>query len=354
MRTLKRYIARIVMSSIASVLVVLVAVFSFFEFIDELDQVGRGGYGILAIVEFVFFSIPRLTYELFPIAALIGTLIGLGNLVRNSEMIVIRTSGVSLGRIVLSVMKLGSVFVLASLVVGEFIAPPSEELAQHRKSIATTNKIALRTAGGFWARDGRSYINIRRVLPGNRMEEVYIYEFDDQNRLRVSTFARQAYYKRGRWVLERINQTVFEADRVRKRRMEHATWDSLLDPKLINLVAINPQHLSLINLYNYIRFREANGQNTRYYRHALWAKLSYPLATGVMVFLAIPIVLVTAQKTGIGQRVVIGSCIGLVFHIVNKAAGSLGVLFDLSPVLSAMFPTAATFMAAVLLMRRVH
>ncbi|MBA3493716.1 MAG: LPS export ABC transporter permease LptG [Gammaproteobacteria bacterium] len=349
-----RYIARIVMISIASVLVVLVAVFSFFKFIDELDQVGRGGYGILTIVEFVFFSTPRLTYELFPIAALIGTLIGLGTLVRNSEMIVIRTSGVSLARIVLSVMKLGSVFVLASLVVGEFIAPPSEEVAQHRKSIATTNQIALRTAGGFWARDGRSYINIRRVLPGNRVEGVYIYEFDDQNRLRVSTSARQAYYKQGRWVLEKINQTVFDADRVRKRRMEHAPWDSLLDPKLINLAAINPQHLSMINLYNYIRFREANGQNSRYYRHALWAKLSYPLATGVMVFLAIPIVLVTAQKAGIGQRVVIGSCIGLVFHIINKAAGSLGVVFDLSPVLSAMFPTAATFLAAVLLMRRVH
>ena len=142
MRTLNRYIARIVMGSIASVLVVLVAVFSFFKFIDDLDQVGRGGYGILAIVEFVFFSIPRLTYELFPIAALIGTLIGLGTLVRNSEMIVIRTSGVSLTRIVFSVMKLGSVFVLASLVVGEFIAPPGEELAQNRKSIATTNQIA--------------------------------------------------------------------------------------------------------------------------------------------------------------------------------------------------------------------
>ncbi|MGQ0444600.1 MAG: LptF/LptG family permease [Beijerinckiaceae bacterium] len=112
--------------------------------------------------------------------------------------------GVSLARIVLSVMKLGSVFVLASLVVGEFIAPPSEEVAQHRKSIATTNQIALRAPGGFWARDGRSYINIRRALPGNRVEEVYIYEFDDQNRLRVSTSARQAYYKQGRWVLEHI------------------------------------------------------------------------------------------------------------------------------------------------------
>ncbi len=277
------------MGSIASVLVVLVAVFSFFKFIDDLDQVGRGGYGILAIVEFVFFSIPRLTYELFPIAALIGTLIGLGTLVRNSEMIVIRTSGVSLTRIVFSVMKLGSVFVLASLVVGEFIAPPGEELAQNRKAIATTKKIAP-TPGGFWARDGRSYINIRRVLPDNRVEEVSIYEFDDQNRLRVSTSARQAYYKQGRWVLENINQTVFDVDRVRTRRMEHAPWDSLLDPKLINLVAFDPQLLSMIILYNYIRFREANRQNSRYYRHALWAKLSYPLATGVMVFLAITIV----------------------------------------------------------------
>ncbi len=353
MTILDRYIARVVVASIATVLGVLVAIFSFFEFIDEVDQLGRGHYGLFAIGEFVFLSVPRLTYDLFPVAALMGSLLGLGQLVTHNELTVMRAAGIPLARSAFAIMKGGAVVMLAALVLGEFIAPLSEELAQRRKSVATTAQIALKTRNGFWIRDRQSFVNIRKVLPGDRVERIYIYEFDDHNRLKVSTIAQAGYYHKGRWVLEGIEQTVFEPDRVRTRRSRRATWESLLHPDLINLVIINPQHLSIRDLYQYIEFLDRNAQNSQRYRHALWLKISYPLATGVMVFLAIPIVLTSTRRGGIGQRVFIGSCIGLGFHIVNKAAGSFGAVFNLNPALSALIPTALTLCVALALMRRV-
>ncbi len=352
MKILARYIGRAVTASTATALAGLAAIFSFFELVDELGDLGRGRYGILQVAEFVLLSVPRLSYDLFPVAALLGSLFALGALVSTSEMTVIRAAGVSLPRAVYWVMKAAALIMIACVLIGELVAPPCEQLAQQRRSIATSDKIALKTRNGFWARDGRSFVNISTVLPGNRVERIFIYEFDAQGRLETSTRARRAYYSEGRWVLEGIAQTVFSSDRIEERRIRRADWESLLNPDLIGLVAVNPNHLSVVDLYRYVEFLEANGQDSRQYRHALWLKGAYPLATGAMVLLAIPIVLGSPRRAGAGRRMVVGSCIGALFHLVNKAAGSLGVVFNLYPALSATAPALVTLAIALLLLRR--
>jgi lipopolysaccharide export system permease protein len=353
MRILDRYIGATVTSAIFMMLGALVAVFSFFTFLDQLDDVGRGAFSLAAAMQFVVLSVPRLTYEMFPVAALIGSLAGLGSLVSTSEMAVIRAAGVSRNRIVWAVMKSGAVIMILSLLIGEFIAPYSEQWARSSRSIALADQIALKTRNGFWARDGNSYINIRRILPAGRVEDIYIYEFDEANRLRLATRAKSAQYAGGQWVLSDITQTVIDEDGTSRRDIPKASWESMLRPDLINMVVIDPDSLSMWDLYKYVRYLEANAQSSQRYRQALWSKLTYPLATGVMVFLAIPLVLGTRRDTNVGSRIVVGSLIGLAFHITNEAAGHLGVVFDLDPALSVAFPTLATLLIALILMRRV-
>src|SRR5690606_7155280 len=125
----------------------------------------------------------------------------LGILAQNSELAVIRTSGVSIWRLAGLMLRAGLLLVVVAVVVGEFVMPAGEERAQYLLSVALTQQIALKTRFGFWARDGNSYVNIRTMLPDNRAEHVYIYEFDDQNRLRSSTYARRATYAGGQWRL---------------------------------------------------------------------------------------------------------------------------------------------------------
>jgi lipopolysaccharide export system permease protein len=352
MKILDRYIGKTIIGAILTVLLVLVGIFSFFSFIDQLDDLGRGRYGLVAVVQFIALSMPRLTYELFPIGALIGSLVGLGTLVGNSEVAVMRSAGVSVWRMVVAIMKAGALMMVLAVFVGEFLSPPAEQWARHARSIAIADQIALKTRNGFWARDGQSYINIRTVRPGDRVEDIYIYEFDDDNQLKVSTYARRATFVDGQWILEDIAQTVIREGRVSNRQMTKAAWDSLLRPDLINMVVIKPNNLASYDLVKYIRYLKTNGQETQRYEQALWTKMIYPLATGAMVLLAIPIVLGARRTVPIGQRVVLGSLIGLGFRLLNQATANAGIAYELNALLSALFPTLVTFAVAIYLMYR--
>lgn len=353
MRTVDRYIGHGVVGATLTVLVVLLAIFAFFTFIDELEEVGRGTYGLLQACVVVGLRVPGLAYDLFPVAALIGSLLGLGAMVENNEIAVVRCAGVSRARLVWSVMKAGLLFVFLAVLVGEVVFPPAERFARDYRSLAIEDRVAMRSEHGFWARDGESFINIREVLPGNRFGDITIFEFDEDNRLRIATHAETAVHAGGRWELRKISQTVFEDGEIEARRIEKASWDSLLKPDLVGMIAIEPSALSLLELSRYVTFTRRSGQQAQRYEHAMWSKIGYPLATAVMVFLAIPIVLRGSRSVPTGRRVMIGAVIGLTFHIVNQTAGHLGVVFGLPAFWSALGPTLAVFALAVALHLRV-
>jgi lipopolysaccharide export system permease protein len=352
MRLLDRYIARNVIVMTLTVMFVLLAIFSFFAFIDELEEIGRGSYGIIQVIVYVSMRTPALAYELFPMAALIGSLLGLGALVRNGEITVVRCSGVSKPRVVVAVMKAAVVFVVLAMVIGELIAPPSDRFARQYRSLAINDQIALKTENGFWARDENSYINIRGILPGDRLEDIYIYEFDGDDRLRISTHARTARYVDSQWILEDISQSILDGNTIDTRSIERAAWDSLLKPDLITVVAVQPDTLSIWTLVKYITFLRSNGQSAQRYEHALWVKITYPIATAVMVFLAIPMVMDHRRTASASQGILVGGLVGLGFHLLNQAAGHLGIVYEFAPAISAAGPALLMFLVASVLLLR--
>ncbi|MEQ8232071.1 MAG: LPS export ABC transporter permease LptG [Gammaproteobacteria bacterium] len=349
MRIFDRYVGRTVIGATLTVLVVLLAIFTFFAFIDELEDLGRGTYGIGKVVLVVVLSLPGLTYDLFPIAALIGALLGLGTMMERNEIAVVRCAGVSKLRVIGAVMKAGLVFVIAAVAIGELVFPLAEHEARQLRSAAIADRVSSTSEHGFWARDGSSYVNIREVLPGERFGDISIFEFDDARRLRQATHAASAYYADGRWVLEDIGQTRFDADGISRSTREQATWDSVLDPGLIGMVAVNPEALSLNALARYVRYARENGQNAERWEYAMWVKLAYPLATAVMVYLAIPLVLRGSRSVSMGRRVLVGAAIGLGFHVVNQASGHLGTVFGVPPAASALGPTVLLFVLGTIM-----
>jgi lipopolysaccharide export system permease protein len=352
MKILQRYLATHLMWTTALALFVLVALFAFFSLIDQLEETGRGNYGVFQAVTYVFLTLPRLAYELLPIAAVIGAMAVLGIMAQNSELAVIRTSGVSIWQLAGLMLRAGLLLVVVTLLIGELLMPAGEERAQYLRSVALTKQIALKTRYGFWARDGNSYVNIRTMLPGNRAEHVYIYEFDDANRLRSSIYARSAVYGDREWRLQQIRQTILDGDRVSTRRLKEAAWDSFIDPEMINFVLVQPQYLTMAGLARYITYLERNALNTGPYEQALWTKLTRPFSVMAMILLAVPLVRGHARTTAIGQRVFIGALIGITFHIVNEAAGHMSVVYQVPPMVSATLPTLALLLLIFFLLRR--
>jgi len=350
---LNRYLARHVARATLAALFALAVFFSFVSFMDELGDVGKGGYSTLLAASHVLLGLPRLAYELFPAATLVGTMIGLGLMANSNELTVIRASGVPLGRIIGAVFRIGAVFIAVSIVFGEFVAPASETWAQQMRTEALTGRVTFKSDNGFWARDGKSFINIRGVLPDGRAEEVVIYEFDETDRLRIVTRAGRARHTDDRWLLEDIRQSRIGDGGVTSVSLDQAEWVSLLEPGLISLAAVNPEHLSMYKLFRYAQWLRTNNQDDSRYEYVIWSKLSYPLATAVMILLAVPFAFGSLRTMGLGTRIVIGVMIGICFHLFNQTASHLSQVYGLNAAVSAMAPTLLVLAAAVLMLRRV-
>ena len=354
MKLIDRYIGRYVVWGTTLALFVLMTLFAFTEFVDDLDRVGRGSYTLTHAFEHLALTAPGLAFELFPIAALIGSLIGLGILAGNSELVVIRASGVSTARITLSVMKAAAVLMVAALIVGEGIAPVTERAANDRKALSVTKRAAPRDGHGFWMRDGSSFINVRQALPDDQMADIYIYEFDDDRALRVASRAARARYEDDQWILEGLRQSVVTESGVTRRTLSEAEWASVVEPELVSVITVNPESLSAFGLYRYLEYLDSNNLSTDRHELALWMKLVAPLATGVMIFLSVPLVLGRLSTVRLGQRVMVGIFVGMVFYVLQQVAAQSGIVYGLTPFLSAIVPTAMFLGIAVWLMRRVR
>jgi len=352
MKILDRYITVILLKTTGLALLVLLALFAVLSLIDQLGDAGRGHYDVIKVIAYVFLTLPRLAFELAPVAAVIGGMTTLGILAHNSELVIIHVAGVSRYRLAFSMMKGGLLIVLAALLVGELLAPYSEHTAQHMRSVALSEQIALTTGKGFWSRDGSSFINIRKILPGDQVEDIYIYEFDDEDRLRASTYARRGRYVNDQWILEDIEQSVIDNEKIVRNDLKLAAWGSLLNPDVINLVTIKPDYLPLWGLLEYIEYLKQNEQNSQRYDQALWSKLVSPFTILALIVLAVPLVRSGSRTVAIGQRVFMGCLAGLIFHVANQISGQMGMVYSINAAVSAILPTLVIASLTLWLLRR--
>lgn len=340
MRTLRRYLATEILAATALVFAALLMLFAFFDLVEQIKDLGRGAYTMRRIVLYVLLSVPDHVYELFPIAALIGTLFALAQLVAGSEYTVMRTSGVSMTRFALALVVIGFAFSVLTFIFGEFIAPPAEQFAQRVRSQSITGVVAQEFRSGLWVKDDRSFINVVEVLPDSSLKGVRIYEFDGRHQLRSISHAAAGNYQGGRrWLLKDITQTDFEDMKTTVREIAEAHWDSILDPNLLDTLMVKPEKMSALRLYSYAQHLKENRQKALRYEIALWSKITYPLAVLVMMVIALPFAHYQSRQAGVGAKIFAGIMLGLAFHFLNRLFSHLGLLNDWPPSASAVIPT---------------
>ncbi len=355
MKEIDYYIGKSTTLNALLVLVVLIGLFTFFSFIDEIDDIGQGDYDAFKALQYVLLQSPRRLYELFPIAALLGVLLSLGMMANHSELTVMRASGISINRIYWSTMKAIGFMMVIVIILGEWVAPYSERQAQHLRSIAKAERIALQTRYGFWARDGNMFINIRDIQGGGRLGNISLFEFEKNGKMHTITHSQHANYqqKDKTWILEDSQQNRFFKDRIVTNHIEQAQIGSLLNPELIGILILKPERLSVWDLYQYIDYLKENSQRSAQYELAFWGKVVYPVLVAVMTFLAIPFVFGSLRTVPVGQRIMIGALLGIGFHIFNQTIGHIGLIYNMSPLGSAVIPSVLFLMIGVFLMRRV-
>ncbi|MBU3735366.1 MAG: LPS export ABC transporter permease LptG [Methylobacterium sp.] len=339
MRIADRYLQQEILASVLLITVALMSMFAFFDLIQELESIGKGDYGISKVLLFVMLSVPGHVYEVVPVAVLIGTLYALGQFSRNSELIILRVSGISMSALGWTLLRVGLIFALLTFLVGELIAPLSEKSAQRMRVQATDSVIAQDFRSGLWVKDGNSFVNIEDVLPDAGLLNIHIYEFDDQFRLRMITNAKQGQFGEGRWDLREVVQTGFNERKISIQTFPQAFWQSVIRPELLNVLLVVPEKMSAWNLYFYIKHLSNNKQKTTRHQIALWSKMAYPVACVVMVVLALPFGFLQQRGGGLSAKIFAGIMIGITYQVLNRLFVHVGLLNDWPPVLSATLPT---------------
>lgn len=351
MRKLDRYIGNSVIISVLTVTLIILALDLLFAYIGALDDL-EGDYGALEALIYTFLTAPRRLYDLLPMGALVGCLIGLGTLASNSELTVMRASGVSIARIIGAVLQPLVVLMLVGVLLGEYVAPFSENMAESRRALAIGSGEAVKSKG-LWHREGNDFIHINAVQTNGVLHGITRYRFDDQRELLETSFAQRASVQDDSWLLEDVATTSFAPDHTSSVEQHgQQSWDVELSPRLLQVVLLDPDVLPLTGMWHYQNYLAEQGLNNSRYWLAFWKKLLQPLTTAALVFVAISFVFGPLRSVTLGQRVFTGVLVGFSFRIVQDLLGPSSLVFGFSPLIAVLVPIAVLLLLGTWLMRR--
>jgi lipopolysaccharide export system permease protein len=348
---LDRYIGSSVFMAILAVLGIILGLATLFAFIDEMSDVSDT-YTLADVASYVLLTAPRRLYDMLPMAALIGCLIGLGSLASNSELTIMRAAGVSVGRIVWAVMKPMLVLMLVGVLIGEYIAPATENTAQANRSLAQGGGDAQSAKHGLWHRQGDEFIHINSVQPNGILYGVTRYRFDAQRHMLSSSFAKRAQFAEDHWQLSDVTTTLFHEKNTEVVASPQERWDVAISPQLLSTVVMAPESLSITGLWGYIHYLADQGLNNGRYWLAFWVKVLQPLVTAALVLMAISFIFGPLRSVTLGQRVFTGVLVGFTFRIAQDLLGPSSLVFGFSPLFAVLVPAGVCALAGLWLLRR--
>jgi lipopolysaccharide export system permease protein len=371
MNLLTRYLNREIATAVLFVLVAFLCLLGFFDFIAELADIGRGAYRLQHALAFVALNLPGHIYEIAPVAVLIGAVYTFAQLASRSEFTAMRAAGLSRITALRALFGMALMFGLLTLLVGEFLAPPAERLAQNIRLSALGASIAGQFRSGIWIKDSTKtgsgeldrirFVNVAEVSPEGGMKNIRIFELDSDLRLVEVIDAKTAQYAKGgqSWDLNSVKARTYSevaagpnATTIRARQFSEPLrpWASEISPDFLSAMMVIPERMSLFSLIQYVRHLKDNQQSAGRYEVALWSKLFYPVAVMVMLALALPSAYMQTRSGGVAIKVFGGIMLGVGFHFLNALFSHLGALTSAPAWLAAAVPSMLAFVLACVML----
>ena len=354
---LDRYIARAIVGGTLMSLFLFGALFTFISFVSELQHVGMNNYDALQAFIFVLLNLPQLLYQVFPSAMLLGGLLSLGALASTSEMVVIRAAGISISRITVAVLKAGFLLVVIAVLLGEFVAPETISTAKTMRAQALEGRVLTGDRKGLWSKYGDNFVYIGTVLPDVQLRDVIIYQIDSEHRLKTTTFAEQAHYDKEEqsWHLQNVINSEITSDSVKSTHNDTEKWPAMVSTDLFNVLNLEPEDMSATELWQYSLYLDENELESDAFWLAFWVKFFTPLTSVGMLMIAVPLVLTSnARSGGTGGRILIGVMIGVAFYVLNRVINQMGIIYGITPVLSAGLPSLLVIAISFVLIKRIR
>ncbi|NNF15554.1 MAG: LPS export ABC transporter permease LptG [Gammaproteobacteria bacterium] len=355
MNQLDRYLIITVVQSTIFILAILSALGGFVAFAAQVDNVGTGSYALNDALAYVALTLPQQAYDMLPVAALLGALLGLGALASHGELIVMRAAGISMWRFGLAILVAGAFLGILTLIIGEFIAPPAEQYAKKQRAQKLHSQLNFTGGQSGWIRDGNVIINIGELLEGGRAGTVGIFELDNNGRLLGVAAANSASVTDDAvWYLENYRETRFTESGIRARKQHLESRQSRLNPELLKLSVVDPAQFSARRLRQYVEHLRSNNLNSDRYEIAFWTRITNVVSVTLMCLLALPFVFGSLRSVGAGTRVMVGILFGIAYYLMTKTLANSGTVYGLDPAITAWLPTLGLALVVAVLISRVH
>jgi lipopolysaccharide export system permease protein len=350
MKTIRRLLYGEVIAAVSMVTIGFIALFFFFDAVEELQSVTRLkslGYQVPQALLYVALMVPSHVYELFPITVLIGTIFVMARLARSSEFTILRTSGLGPARALRTLMQLGLMFVVFTFAVGDYLAPLADKTAQLLKSRAQGSLSVGKT--GAWLKEKQAYghyaVNVGSLTPDATLQDVRIFEFDNQGYLVSLTQSKRGTFSDNddAWQLEEVERTEFNTKHSDAKKADLAhyqsfRWPTQMSAEMVSAAVLRPERMATIDLFQYMRHLNDNGQSAQKYEIQFWKKVFYPLSCLVMVVLALPFAYLHFRSGSIAGYTFGGVMAGISFVLLNNVMNDLGNLQGWQPWFTAALP----------------
>jgi len=326
------YIGRAVLGTVLLTWAVLLGLDVVNAFSSEAKDIGQGGYTIGHAIAYVAYTVPRRAYTLFPTAAVIGALMGLGQLAATSELTALRALGLSRRRLSLSVAAALAILTGLMVVSGETLGPWAQGQADVLKASARyESNMSMARYSGLWAREGNIFLNAQsgeeKLLPAGgtalELHDVRLYQLGDDGRLQTLTHAAVAEHRDNGWVLHKVVRDAFAERSVKREKIESMPWQSALDPAALAAGLAKPRNLTARDLRASIEYRRRNGLDARDYEDQYWSRWFYPLNVLALCLAAIPFAFGSLRSGGMGKRLFLGILFALGFWLLQLFFGRM-------------------------------
>lgn len=351
---LSQYMMRSILAATALVLLVLLALAGLFEFIAELDDT-QGDYQTPRVILYTMLRLPQLAFEMLPVAALIGALLGLGTLAANSEIVVMRSAGLSVRKLAGMVSLTGLVLLIFTGLLGEFIGPPLDYFARNMRLEARFEQDDERLGNATWVRDGPVILHLERVSSEFEFGAIYMFLLDDDNGLAsIARAENSGIDDNDRWILENLHETRFRDDGVQVVESSVAIESFNIDAEVLGISLVKPQSLSGRGLMSYVAYLKRNSLDSRRYETELWYRIARTATVMIMPILALAFVFGSLRTGGAGFRLMIGVIIGLAYYLASEMLANSGQVFNFDPAVIAWLPSVALAVVTAFALSRVR
>ena len=277
-------------------------------------------------------------------------------LANQSELTVMRASGISVLRIVWMVVKPALVIILLISVIREFIVPASDRYANYfraEKIEEDQSYNLIRSQHGLWMRKDNQFIHFNYVNANGEVFGFARFAFDSAGELKFAQYAPHAVHSgeaavRG-WKLEKPKTTIFGENEITAGAQEDY-WESELDPGLLAVVAVE---MSLRELHYYINYLDEQSQDARIFELSFWKRALQPLAMIGLVLVAVSFIFGSLRDTTMGYRLFFGVMLGMAFRFSQSILAPTSMVYGFSPWLAIAIPIMICWVLGFYLLSRV-